>query len=230
MSSIKKRFDIVTIFPEAFSGICAHSILKRALIGGEIEVVIHDIRQYSRSSHRTVDDAPYGGGAGMVMKAPPILDTFKDIENFGRKKINLFLTPQGEKLSQKVVRELVEFDQIVMLCGHYEGVDQRVRDKVIDREISVGDYVLTGGEIPAMLLTDSIARLVDGVLGNSRSHMDESFEDSLLEYPQYTRPVEYEGLKVPEVLLNGHHEKIKKWREQESYRKTKKVRPDLVKY
>ena len=222
------RYDIMTIFPEAFSSVASVSILKRAIEAGEIEFILHDIRQYASGVHRSVDDTPYGGGAGMVMKPEPIIKAMRDVDKVGKKALRVFVTPQGTPLTQKVVRELASYDQIIMLCGHYEGVDQRVRDKVIDREISVGDFVLTGGELPAMVVCDAVARLVDGVLGNSQSHQEETFEDGLLEYPHYTRPVDFEGLKVPEVLLTGHHKKIKEWRDDQSLKKTKKVRPDLI--
>ena len=222
------RFDILTIFPETFSSVLSVSILKRAIEAGEIEFVLHDIRQYADDAHRIVDDSPYGGGAGMLMKPDPIVKAFRGVDKVGKKQLRIFLTPQGEPLTQKVVRELASCDQITMLCGHYEGVDQRVRDMVIDREISVGDYVLTGGELPAMVVCDAVARLLKGVLGNSDSHKDDSFEKGRLEYPQYTRPEDFEGLKVPKILLTGHHKRIKEWRDDQSLKKTKTVRSDLL--
>jgi tRNA (guanine37-N1)-methyltransferase len=229
MKKARMRYDIITLFPEAFSSVLTVSILKRAIEAGELEFVLHDVRQYADDAHRTVDDTPYGGGAGMVMKPAPIFNAVRDVPKVSKKMLRVFFTPQGEPLTQKVVRELATYDQIVMLCGHYEGVDQRVRDSLIDREISLGDYVLTGGELPSMVVCDAVARLVGGVLGNPESHKDETFEKKLLEYPQYTRPAEFEGLKVPEVLRAGHHKKIKKWRDEQSYNKTKRVRPDLIK-
>lgn len=224
----KIRFDIVTLFPEAFASSTSFSIVKRAIETGDVELVLHDIRQYSEDSHRSVDDAPYGGGAGMVMKPGPVADAVRGVERVGKRALRIFLTPQGKPLNQAVVRNLASCDQIVLVCGHYEGIDQRARESVIDLEISVGDYVLTGGELPAMIVCDAVSRLKDGVLGNSESHQDETFEEGVLEYPQYTRPASFEGMDVPEVLLSGDHKKIKEWRDRESRLKTIKVRPDLL--
>lgn len=228
MKKANIRFDILTIFPEAFTSLASVSILKRAIEAGEMEFVLHDIRQHTTDHHRTVDDTPYGGGSGMLMKAAPIIEAAKEVENFGNRRIRIFLTPDGERLTQGIVKELSTYDQIIMVCGHYEGIDQRARDTIIDREISVGDYVLTGGELPAMIVCDAVSRLKEGVLGNEMSHQDETFENERLEYPQYTRPANYGGMKVPEVLLTGHHKKIKDWRDKESLLKTKKIRPDLL--
>lgn len=224
----KIRFDILTIFPEMFASVAGASILKRAIQAGRAELILHDIRQYADDAHRSVDDVPYGGGAGMVMKGRPVIEAVRGVEKVGKRRLVVLLTPQGTPLTQKAARDLAAYNQIVLVCGRYEGIDQRVRDTVIDREISVGDYVLTGGELPALVVCDVVARLVEGVLGNSASHRDESFENSRLEYPQYTRPADYKGMKVPEVLLTGHHKKIEEWREKEAYLKTKRVRPDLI--
>lgn len=223
----KIRFDIVTLFPEMFGSSAGTSILKRAIESGEVEFILHDIRQYATDLRRTVDDVPYGGGAGMLLKAGPVIDAVRGVEEVSKRRIRILLTPQGRPLTQKLAGELAHFDQIVLVCGHYEGVDQRARDSVIDMEISVGDYVLTGGELPALVVSDAVSRLIEGVLGNSDSHKDESFENMMLEYPQYTRPADYKGRKVPEILLSGNHKKIKEWRDKESLLKTKKVRPDL---
>lgn len=225
----KIRFDIVTLFPETFSSALNVSILKKAIIAGNVEIVLHDIRQYSEGNRRTVDDIPYGGGAGMVMMAGPVVGAVNAVPAVGEKRVRILLTPQGEPFSQKQAERLAGFDQIVMICGHYEGVDQRASDMVVDEELSVGDYVLTGGELPAMTVCDAVSRLVGGVLGNSESHIDESFSKERLEYPQYTRPAEYKGKKVPDVLLSGNHKLINEWRERESYAKTKRTRPDLIK-
>lgn len=224
----KIRFDIVTLFPEAFASVAGVSILKRAIGSGGVEFILHDIRQYADDRHRTVDDVPYGGGAGMLLRAGPVIEAVNGVERVGKKRIRVLLTPQGVPLTQKVAKKLSTFDQVILVCGHYEGVDQRACDESIDMELSVGDYVLTGGEIPALVVSDVVARLVEGVLGNSVSHRGESFEDSRLEYPQYTRPADYNGKKVPEVLLSGNHKEIRLWREEQARLKTERVRPDLT--
>lgn len=223
------RFDIVSIFPEAFAIASTFSILKRAIDSGKVDFVLHDIRLFADGKHRVVDDSPYGGGAGMVMKPGPAIEAMRSVPAVGKKRLRIYFTPQGARLDQELVRRLAKYDQLIMMCGHYEGVDQRVRDSVIDMEVSIGDYVLTGGELPALVLCDAVSRLLDGVLGNEKSHLDESFENGLLEYPQYTRPAEYKGLRVPKVLLEGNHKKINEWREEQSKKKTMRVRPDLMK-
>ncbi len=228
MSESKIHFDILSLFPEAFASATSVSIMKRAIESGDVELLLHDIRQFADGFHRPVDDSPYGGGAGMVMKPEPIVEAVKDVERVGSKCQTIFLSPQGERFNAKMARELAGYDQLILICGHYEGVDQRARDLVVDREISVGDYVLTGGELPAMIICDAVSRFVGGVLGNADSHIDESFEMNRLEYPQYTRPVTYGGLSVPDVLLSGHHRKIDEWRKQHSQLKTQKVRPDIL--
>ena len=204
------KFDVLTLFPEMFQAI-KQSILGRA--------------DFSKDKHKKVDDTPYGGGAGMVMRADVVYDAYKSVQNENAKVI--YLTPQGKKLDQKKVEELSKEKHLILLCGHYEGIDQRVIDKIVDEEISIGDYVLTGGELPAMVLIDSVSRYVEGVLSESSTN-EESFSQGLLEYPQYTRPETFEGVNVPEILLSGHHENIKKWREEKSLENTKLKRPDLL--
>ena len=219
------RFDILTLFPEMIEGMLNQSILKRAIEKKIIEVNIINFRDFSTNKHSTVDDYAYGGGAGMVMRADVVYDAYKSVQNENAKVI--YLTPQGKKLDQKKVEELSKEKHLILLCGHYEGIDQRVIDKIVDEEISIGDYVLTGGELPAMVLIDSVSRYVEGVLSESSTN-EESFSQGLLEYPQYTRPETFEGVKVPEILLSGHHENIKKWREEKSLENTKLKRPDLL--
>ena len=219
------KFDVLTLFPEMFQAI-KQSILGRAEEKNLIQINLINIRDFSKDKHKKVDDTPYGGGAGMVMRADVVYDAYKSVQNENAKVI--YLTPQGKKLEQKKVEELSKEKHLILLCGHYEGIDQRVIDKIVDEEISIGDYVLTGGEIPAMVLIDSVSRYVEGVLSESSTN-EESFSQGLLEYPQYTRPETFEGVKVPEILLSGHHENIKKWREEKSLENTKLKRPDLLK-
>ena len=218
------KFDVLTLFPEMFQAI-KQSILGRAEEKNLIQINLINIRDFSKDKHKKVDDTPYGGGAGMVMRADVVYDAYKSVQNENSKVI--YLTPQGKKLDQKKVEELSKEKHLILLCGHYEGIDQRVIDKIVDEEISIGDYVLTGGEIPAMVLIDSVSRYVEGVLSESSTN-EESFSQGLLEYPQYTRPETFEGVKVPEILLSGHHENIKKWREEKSLENTKLKRPDLL--
>ena len=218
------KFDVLTLFPEMFQAI-KQSILGRAEEKNLIQINLINIRDFSKDKHKKVDDTPYGGGAGMVMRADVVYDAYKSVQNENAKVI--YLTPQGKKLDQKKVEELSKEKHLILLCGHYEGIDQRVIDKIVDEEISIGDYVLTGGEIPAMVLIDSVSRYVEGVLSEGSTN-EESFSQGLLEYPQYTRPETFEGVKVPEILLSGHHENIKKWREEKSLENTKLKRPDLL--
>ena len=222
------KIKILTIFPEMFESVMNASILGRAREQGLIEVECIDIRPFSDRKHKNTDDYPFGGGAGMVMLAQPIMDAmaFAMGENFKGKRI--FMGPRGTTLTTAKARELAKEEELILLCGHYEGVDQRALDACIDEEISIGDYILTGGELAAMVLTDCVARFIPGVLGSAESPEEESFSDGLLEYPQYTRPRELNGMEVPEVLLSGDHAKIKAWRRQESLRATKKFRPDLL--
>ena len=220
------KIDVLTLFPEMFTPLKT-SIIGRAVNSGKLEINIHDIRDYTLDKHRKCDDAPFGGGAGMVMMAQPIASAIDAIDkNHTARRI--FLSPRGRTFSQDVVLEYANLDHVLLLCGHYEGVDQRVIDLYIDEELSLGDFVLTGGEIPAMAVVDAVSRYVDGVI-NRESLSQESFSDGLLEYPQYTRPQEIMGLKVPEVLTSGDHGKVDKWRREQSELITKSRRPDLLK-
>ena len=219
------RVDILTLFPEMFTAL-GESILGRAQKAGKIQINVVNIRDYTEDKHLKCDDYPFGGGAGMVMMAPPIGNAIEAIDP-EHKAHRIYLSPKGQVLKQQKVFELIEKEHIIMLCGHYEGVDQRVIDLFIDEEISIGDYVLTGGELPAMVLTDCVSRYVDGVISTS-SLVDESFSDNLLEYPQYTRPQEYKGLSVPEVLRSGDHAKVDAWRREQAIQLTEKLRPDLL--
>ncbi len=222
------KITILTIFPEMFESVLNASILGRAKEQGLIEVECLDIRPFSDRKHKNTDDYPFGGGAGMVMLAQPIMDAMQHAmgENFHGKRI--YMGPRGTTLTTAKARELAKEEHLILLCGHYEGVDQRVLDCCINEEISIGDYILTGGELAAMVLTDAVSRFIPGVLGSSESPEEESFSDGLLEYPQYTRPREWNGMEVPEVLLSGDHAKIKAWRRVESLRATKRHRPDLL--
>jgi tRNA (guanine37-N1)-methyltransferase len=222
------RFDILTVFPEMFTSFCGCSLLKKALDKGLITIQLHDIRGYATDKHHMTDDAPYGGGGGMVMKVEPIDRALLSIPMVADAVPVVLLTPQGERFSQKIAEEMAACPQLVFVCGHYEGVDERVRAKLVNREISIGDYILTGGELSAMILVDAVSRLVPGVLGNSDSAEEDSFSMGLLEYPHYTRPAEYQGWKVPEVLLSGNHREIELWRRRQSLLRTHKRRPDLL--
>lgn len=218
------KFNVLTLFPEMFETV-KQSIIGKAIEKGIVEINLINIRDFSKNKHKKVDDTPYGGGAGMVMRPDVVYDAYKSIEDKQTKVI--YLSPQGKKLDQKKVEELSQEKSLTLLCGHYEGIDQRVLDKIVDEEISIGDYVLTGGEIPAMVLIDSVCRYIPEVI-SKESIMEESFSEGMLEYPQYTRPEIFEGEKVPEVLISGHHENINKWRKQEALRITKLKRPDLL--
>ena len=219
----------MTLFPEMCETVMSESIIGRARKAGKVEIVVTNIRDFAGNKHNKVDDMPYGGGMGMIMAADPIYNCYKSLYNEGEPKPHLvYMSPKGKVFCQQKVYELLEYDRLLLLCGHYEGVDQRAIDLFIDEEISIGDYVLTGGELPAMVVTDSVCRYVDGVL-NTSSLVDESFADNLLEYPQYTRPPEYRGLKVPDVLRSGDHGKIDRWRREQALIVTEKMRPDLLK-
>lgn len=220
------KIDILTLFPDFFSNLSSWSIIGRAIGEGIIDINYIDIRSFSKNKHRKVDDYPFGGGPGMVMTPQPLFDAINSVKSNSSRII--YLSPQGKKLNQKLVNELSSEDHLVLLCGHYEGIDNRIIDNYIDEEISIGDYVLTGGEIPAMVLMDSIIRLLPGVLSSEESYSDESHFDGLLEHPQYTRPREFQGLKVPEILLSGNHEKIKEWRYYESLKATFLKRPEIL--
>lgn len=218
------KFDVLTLFPEMFEPLKS-SIIGKAIEKELIDINIINIRDFSEDKHKKVDDTPYGGGAGMVMK-PDVVDRAYQSINGKNAKV-IYMSPQGKPLNQEKVENLSKESHIILLCGHYEGIDQRVLDKIVDEEISIGDYVLTGGEIPAMVLIDSVSRYIEGVL-NQDSIGEESFSNGLLEYPQYTRPEIFDGKSVPEILLSGHHEKIKQWRKEKSLEITKKKRPDLL--
>ncbi|MDD2648076.1 MAG: tRNA (guanosine(37)-N1)-methyltransferase TrmD [Eubacteriales bacterium] len=222
------KIKVLTIFPEMFSSVLSSSILGRARENGLIDVELIDIRAYSARKHKNTDDEPYGGGAGMVMLAQPIIDAMRAAMGEGFSGRRIYMSPRGSTLTQSAVRRLAKENELILLCGHYEGVDQRAIDSVIDEELSIGDYILTGGELAAMVVIDSVSRMLPGVLGSSESAEEESFSDGLLEYPQYTRPAEYEGMKVPEVLLNGNHAEIKAWRRRESLTATLRARPELL--
>lgn len=218
------KFDVLTLFPEMFQ-MMEESIIGRAMDKKLLEIQAVNIRDFSKDKHKKVDDTVYGGGAGMLIRPDVVYDAYQSVKSEKSKVI--YLSPQGKKLTQEKVLELAKEEHLILLCGHYEGIDERVIDKIVDEEISIGDYVLTGGELPAMVLIDSVARYIEGVLSpDSRS--EESFSNGLLEYPQYTRPEVFEGEKVPEILLSGHHEKIKEWRRLEALKKTAKKRPDLL--
>ena len=222
------RFDILSVFPEMFGSPLQCSLLKKAQEKGLVEIGLHNIRDHALDKHRMTDDTPYGGGCGMVMKVDPIDRALNALKREKPGSLVVLLTPQGERFAQPVAAELASFSQIILICGHYEGVDERVRQYLVDREISIGDYVLTGGELTAMVVVDAVSRLIPGVLGNSESTTSESFTMGLLEYPQYTRPADYKGWKVPDVLVSGNHREIDLWRKKESLRRTLLRRPDLL--
>lgn len=223
------RFDVITIFPNQFGPFLEESIIKRARQKKKVEIHIHDLRLFSLDKHRKVDDRPFGGGPGMVMSPQPLFDAVKKIKGRRKKVRVILMCPAGTPLTQKTAKRLAQEKNLLILCGHYEGVDDRVRRKMVDESISIGDFVLTGGELPAMVLVDCVTRLVPGVLGRAESLTDETFEHNLLEYPQYTRPANFRGIKVPNVLISGDHSAIARWRQTQSLARTKKVRPDLLK-
>ena len=226
------KIDILTLFPEMFDALISHSIMKRAIDKGHAQIHIHDLREYTHDRHRTCDDRPFGGGPGMLMKPEPIFEAVEKIlgkQKRGTKTRLVYMTPQGAPWDQAKAKKFASASRLVILCGHYEGVDQRVMDKLFTDEVSIGDYVLTGGELPAMVIVDSVVRLLKGVLGREESKEFESFSQNLLEYPQYTRPAVYKGLKVPPVLLSGNHQAIELWRQKAAYKRTLKSRPDLLK-
>jgi tRNA (guanine37-N1)-methyltransferase len=222
------RIKVFTIFPDMLRPMLAESILGRAVEAGHISVELIDIRPYAENKHKNTDDYPFGGGAGMVMLAQPIVSAFEANTSPGFTGRRIYMSPRGRRLDQKIVEELSQYDELMILCGHYEGVDQRALDLLIDEELSIGDYVLTGGELPALVLIDAVSRLIPGVLGAEESSQDESFTTGLLEYPQYTRPREFRGLEAPEVLLSGHHANILKWQREQALAITLKNRPDLI--
>lgn len=218
------RIDILTLFPDMFAPL-KESVIGRAVNSGKLEIVITDIREYTADKHKKCDDTPFGGGAGMVMTAQPIASAINAVDP-DHKARRIFMSPKGRTFNQKIVTELSKEERLLLLCGHYEGVDQRVIDLFIDEEISLGDFVLTGGEIPAMAITDAVARYIDGVI-NKDSLLQESFSDGTLEYPQYTKPQEFMGIKVPDVLISGNHGEVDKWRREQSEKITRERRPDL---
>lgn len=223
------RIEIATLFPEMCEAVLGESIVGRARKAGKIEVHCRQIREYTQDKHRRVDDTPYGGGMGMVMQCEPIYNCYKAVCNeTGTKPHTIYMSPKGKIFTQQKAVELSKMDNILIICGHYEGVDQRIIDKIVDEEISIGDYVLTGGEIPAMTVVDAVARMCDGVLSDEACFKDESIYSGLLEYPQYTRPEVWEGESVPAVLLSGHHKNIEKWRLEKSIEITSERRPDLL--
>ncbi|NOR87765.1 MAG: tRNA (guanosine(37)-N1)-methyltransferase TrmD [Bacteroidales bacterium] len=221
------RIDILTIFPEMFDGPFSHSIVKRAIEKDKAEIFLHNIRDYSTDKHRRVDDYPFSGGAGMVMMASPIVKLIEELKSQRAYDEIVFMSPDGQVFNQTMANQMSSFNNIMILCGHYKGVDERVRENYITMEISVGDYVLSGGEIGAMIVTDSLIRLIPGVLGDETSALSDSFQDGLLSPPVYTRPAEFQGIKVPEILLSGNERKIVEWKHEQALERTKTRRPDL---
>lgn len=222
------RIDVITIFPPLLAGAFEHSIIKRARDRGIVELRVHDLRDYTDDRHRTVDDYPYGGGAGMVMKPEPWFRAVESLRTHGDSARAILLTPQGQRLDQAVAQRLAEEDRLIVLCGRYEGVDERVREHLVDEEISIGDYVLSGGEPASVVLVDALVRLQPGALGSPQSTVEESFSAGLLEYPQYTRPPEFRGWRVPDVLLSGDHGAVERWRRERQIERTRARRPDLL--
>ncbi len=222
------RIDILTLFPEMFTGPFTESIVKRAVAKGLVEIHIHNIRDFSKDKHQRVDDYQFGGGAGMVMMAEPVIDAIESLTSVRQYDDIIFMTPDGEKFSQPLANQLSMCENIILLCGHYKGLDERVREHFITREISIGDYVLSGGELAACVVADAIIRLIPGALNDETSALSDSFQDGLLSAPVYTRPAEFRGWKVPDILLSGHEKNIHEWRQQQSLERTKKRRPDLM--
>jgi tRNA (guanine37-N1)-methyltransferase len=224
------HIDVITIFPKMFKPVLSESIIKRAQNKGKVKIFVHNLRDYSLDKHRKVDDRPFGGGSGMVMRPEPIFNAVETIisrQDSPSTKV-ILLCPQGKRLDQKIATRLAKHKHLLLICGHYEGVDERVRQKLVDEEISIGDYVLTGGELPAMVLIDTLVRLIPGVLGDKNSLNFESFKGNLLEYPQYSRPAKFRNMRVPSILLSGDHKKIEIWRRKEALKRTKLRRPDLL--
>ena len=228
---MQMKFDVMTLFPAMVEGVLSESIIGRAQSSGLIEVECHNIRDFSTDKHRKTDDTPYGGGVGMVMTCQPIYDCYKSIAEKispDKKTRVIYMSPKGRIFSHEVARELADYDNLIFLCGHYEGVDQRIIDEIVDEEISIGDYVVTGGEIPACIVIDAVSRLVEGVLSSSECYEGESVASGILEYPQYTKPREFLGREVPEILLSGDHAKIDRWRLEEAVKITRERRPDML--
>ncbi|NLM26116.1 MAG: tRNA (guanosine(37)-N1)-methyltransferase TrmD [Firmicutes bacterium] len=222
------RIDILTLFPEMFIQTLGTSIIGRAQVGNLVEFHFWNIRDFAKDKHRVVDDTPYGGGAGMLLKPDVVVDSIEYVKRFNQGPV-IYFTPQGQTFNQQQAKILSTEQELILLCGHYEGLDERVRENWVDLELSIGDYVLTGGELPAMVVIDAVVRLLPGVLGDDQSAKNDSFYDGLLEHPHYTRPANFRGLSVPDVLLSGHHEQIRRWRLKESLRRTYYRRPDLIK-
>ncbi|MDM5316554.1 tRNA (guanosine(37)-N1)-methyltransferase TrmD [Fictibacillus sp. b24] len=223
------KIDVLSLFPDMFSGVFGQSILKKAQEKSAVKFQVIDFREFSTNKHRNVDDYPYGGGAGMVLTPQPLFDAVERLSNQSQAKPRIILLcPQGERFSQRKAEELAKEDHLIFLCGHYEGYDERVREYLVTDEISIGDYVLTGGELGAMVVIDAVTRLLPGVLGKEESHLQDSFSTGLLEHPQYTRPADFRGMKVPDVLLSGNHKNIENWRKKESLKRTYNRRPDLL--
>lgn len=220
------KIHVLSLFPPMFDGVFGASILKKAQEKGAVELAVADIREYTENKHKQVDDYPYGGGAGMVLKPEPMFNAVEAI-TAGRKPRVILMCPQGERFTQKKAEELAKEEELVFLCGHYEGYDERIREHLVTDEISIGDFVLTGGELPAMTVIDAVVRLLPGVLGQADSHIQDSFSTGLLEHPHYTRPADFRGMKVPDILLSGNHAKIDEWREEQSFKRTLERRPDL---
>lgn len=225
------NIHVLSLFPDMFTGVFGSSILKKAQEKGAVSLAVSDIREYSNNKHRQVDDYPYGGGAGMVLKPEPMFQAVETLTEGSTKKPRIILMcPQGERFTQKKAEELAKEEELIFLCGHYEGYDERIREYLVTDEISIGDFVLTGGELPAMTVIDAVVRLLPGVLGQEDSHIHDSFSTGLLEHPHYTRPADFRGMKVPDVLVSGNHGKIEQWREEESIRRTFERRPDLFEH
>jgi tRNA (guanine37-N1)-methyltransferase len=222
------QIDVLTLFPEAMAEPLSASVLGRAFAEGIASVHLHNIRDWAIDKHAVVDDYAYGGGPGMVMKPEPLFAAVETLRQSGPRGLVVLMTPQGELLTQPAVEALVQEERLILICGHYEGVDERVREHLVDREVSIGDYVLSGGEVPALVLIDAVVRRLPGTLGSADSLLEESHSDGLLEYPQYTRPSEYRGMKVPDILLSGHHGEVARWRRQQRILRTAQRRPDLL--
>ena len=223
------RIDILTLFPEMCEAVYSQSILGRAVSAGKLQVYSRNIRDYTLDKHNRVDDTPYGGGMGMLMKAQPIYDCWQALcKDLGKKPHLIYMSPQGKVLTQARAKELSSYENLALLCGHYEGIDERVLEEIVDEEISIGDYVLTGGELPALVLVDCVARMVEGVLPNEEAYSRESHYSGILEHPQYTKPFSWNGKEVPEVLISGHHANIETWKRQQSLKRTLERRPDLL--
>ncbi len=222
------RIDVLTLFPAMFAGPFGESIVARAVTAGLVDIHLHNLRDWSTDRHRTVDDYPYGGGAGMVLKAEPLFTAIEQLRGHSGDSHVVLLTPQGELLRQKGVEALAQRPHLILVCGHYEGVDERVRQHAVDQELSIGDYVLSGGELAAMVVADAVVRLLPGALGSPESAQDESHTSGLLEYPHYTRPADFRGWRVPDVLLSGHHAEIERWRRAQALERTRERRPDLL--